>query len=100
MTTKWLREAESEIVDQIMWGEKFHGIDITTVMDGEPIDELLLLLVQRKPDEAMDWLKRMVIRYVQQNELEELWIADKREEERENGILYQLEMRRSVAEAI
>jgi hypothetical protein len=100
MITKWLREAESEIVDQIMWGESFHGIDITKVMDGEPVDELLLLLVQRKPDEAMDWLKRMVIHYVQQNELEELWIADKREEERENGILDQLRMRRSVAEAI
>ena len=100
MTTKWLKEAESEIVDQIMWGEKFHGIDICSVMDGEPIDELLLLIAQRKDDEARDWLKRMVIHYVQQNELGELWIADKQEEERENGILYQLEMRRSVAEAI
>jgi hypothetical protein len=97
MTTKWLKEAESEIVDQIMWGESFHGIDITTVMDGEPIDELLLLLVQRKPDEAMDWLKRMVIHYVQRHDkLVEIYRMDEQERLRDSA----LESRYLVAEAI
>ena len=97
MTTKWLREAESEIVDQIMWGEKFHGIDICAVMDGEPVDELLLLLVQRKDDEARDWLKRMVIQYVQRHEkLVALYRMDEQERLRDSA----LESRYLVAEAI
>ena len=97
MTTKWLKEAESEIVDQIMWGEKFHGIDITSVMDGEPIDDLLLLLVQRKDDDARDWLKRMVINYVQKHDkLVDLYRMDEEEKIRERA----LEGRYLVAEAI
>ena len=97
MTTKWLKEAESEIVDQIMWGESFHGIDITTVMDGEPVDELLLLLVQRKDDDARDWLKRMVIQYVQKHDkLIDLYRMDEEERMRDSA----LESRYLVAEAI
>ncbi len=101
MSTKWLREAESEIVDRIMWGENFHGVDITKVMDGEPLDELLLLVVQRKDHEAREWLKPFVIRYVQRNErLIDLYRWDENERMRDNAIDAEIERRYLIAEAV
>ncbi len=87
MTTKWLREAESNIVDMIMWGESFHGIDLPKVMDGEPVDDLLRYLANRKTDEAMDWLRSRVIDYVSRHdELAELYRMDEEEIMRGNAI--------------
>ena len=97
MTTKWLKEAESEIIDTIMWGGNFHGHDITKVLDGEVIDDLLLLLVSRKQDEAMDWLKHRVIYYVQNHEeLIEMYRDDEEERMRDNAI----DCKREMAEAV
>ena len=101
MTTKWLREAESNIVDSIMWGESFHGVDICTVLDGEPVDDLLRYLVNRKTDEAMDWLERRVIDYVSRNEeLVELYRMDEEERMRDSAIDAEIDRRYLVAEAI
>ena len=97
MTHKWLSEAESNVVDSIMWGESFHGIDICTVLDGEPVDDLLRHLVNRKSEEAMEWLERRVISYVSEQELGRLWEADERERNRENALIDSLERRREVA---
>lgn len=78
-------EAEKELLDRLMWGEKYLNVDITYVMDGEPVDELLLLVTQRKTDEALDWLKVFVKKFLESETGQKLvhsLIADQRESEK------------------
>lgn len=101
MTKKWLKEAESQIVDEILWGNSFHGHDITSVIDGEPVDTFFRLYVSRRKDEADEWLEELVTLYVQRHEeLIEFYRMDEEERMRENAIDAERERRYQVAEAI
>ncbi len=101
MTHKWLSEAQSNIVDEILWGNSYHGHDITKVIDGEPVDDFFRLYTNRKKDEADEWLERLVIDYVSRHEeLIEFYRMDEEERMRENAIDAERERRYLVAEAI
>lgn len=74
-------EAERELIDQIMWGEKIGEVDITYVMDGEPLDTLLRLTTERRHDEALDWLRPFVKRFIEGEtgqKLVDSFLADER----------------------
>lgn len=74
-------EAERELIDQIMWGEKYLGVDITYVMDGEPLDALLRLVAERRDDDARDWLRPFVKRFIEGEtgqKLVDSFLADER----------------------
>ncbi len=87
MTKKWLSEAQSNIVDEILWGNSYHGHDIASVLDGEPVDDFFRLYVNRKHDEANEWLERLVIDYVSRHEeLEDYYRQDEIERMRDNAI--------------
>ena len=87
-----------DIVEKIMWGESFHGIDITTVLDGEVVDGLLLLLVRRKFDEATDWLKDRVQAYVERDErLLDLHYMDEQEELRDSAVDWEIKREKEMA---
>lgn len=101
MTHKWLKEAESNIVDEILWGNSYHGHDIDSVIDGEDVAPYFRLLVARKQDEANEWLERLVIDYVSRHEeLIDYYRQDERERERDNAIDAERERRYWIAEAI
>ena len=59
------REAEADVIDRIMWGEEFHGVDIEWVMDGEDCGDIIRLLMQRREDEARDLIKPLVLRFME-----------------------------------
>lgn len=74
-------EAERELIDQIMWGEKYLSVDITYVMDGEPLDALLRLVTERRDDAARDWLRPFVKRFIEGEtgqKLVDSFLADER----------------------
>lgn len=82
-------EAEKELLDRLMWGEKYLNVDITYVMDGEPVDELLLLLTNihdmyERDLAASKWLEANVKRFIESETGQKLvysLIADHRESE-------------------
>lgn len=101
MTKKWLKEAESQIVDEILWGNSYHGHDITSVIDGEPVDTFFRLYVSRRKDDADKWLEELVTLYVQRHEeLMEFYRQDEEERMRESAIDSERERRYLVQEAI
>ena len=101
MTHKWLKEAQSNIVDEILWGNSYHGHDITKVIDGEPVDTFFRLYVSRRKDDADKWLEELVTLYVQRHEeLMEFYRMDEEERMRESAIDAERERRYLVAEAI
>lgn len=101
MTHKWLKEAESNIVDEILWGNSYHGHDIDSVIDGEDVAPYFRLLVARKQDEANEWLERLVIDYVSRHEeLIDYYRQDERERAQENSVDAERERRYLIAEAI
>lgn len=101
MTKKWLKEAQSNIVDEILWGNSYHGHSIDSVIDGEDVAPYFRLLVARKQDEANEWLERLVIDYVSRHdELMEFYRMDEEERMRENAMDAERERRYLVAEAI
>lgn len=90
---KWLSEAQSNIVDEILWGNSFHGHDITSVLDGEPIDDFFRLYTNRKKDECDEWLERLVIDYFSRHEeLEDYYRIDEAERMKSNMIDSKREM--------
>lgn len=87
MTKKWLSEAQSNIVDEILWGNSYHGHNIDSVIDGEDVAPYFRLKVARKQDEADEWLERLVIEYVSRHEeLEDYYRQDEMERMRDNAI--------------
>jgi adenylate kinase family enzyme len=95
------KEAQSNIVDEILWGNSYHGHDITSVIDGEPVDTFFRLYVSRRKDDADKWLEELVTLYVQRHEeLMEFYRQDEEERARENAIDAERERRYQVAEAI
>lgn len=100
MTHKWLTEAQSNIVDEIMWGNSYHGHDITSVLDGEPVDDFFRMYVSRNKEGADEWLERLVIDYVSRHEeLMDFYRQDEEERMRQNAIESERE-RRYLVEAI
>jgi len=78
-------EAERELIDQIMFGEKYMGVDLPYVMDGEPVDTLLRLTAERRHDEAIDWLRVFVKRFIEGETGQKLvysFLADERERQK------------------
>ena len=101
MTKKWLSEAQSNIVDEIMWGNSYHGHDIDSVIDGEDVAPYFRLKVARKQYEADEWLERLVIDYVSRHEeLMDYYRQDEEERMRESAIDAERERRYMIAEAI
>ena len=95
----WEKEAQSNIVDEILWGNSYHGHDITSVIDGEPVDTFFRLYVSRRKDDADKWLEELVTLYVQRHEeLIEFYRQDEAERMRENAI--DAERRYMIEEAI
>jgi hypothetical protein len=96
-----LKEAQSNIVDEILWGNSYHGHNIDSVIDGEDVAPYFRLLVARKQDEANEWLEELVKLYVERHEeLIEFYRMDEEERMRENAIDAERERRYLVAEAI
>lgn len=101
MTKKWLKEAESQIVDEILWGNSYHGHDISKVIDGEDTSPYFRLYVARRKDDADKWLEELVTLYVQRHEeLVELYRIDEEERMRDSAIDAEIDRRYLVAEAI
>lgn len=95
-------EAEKDLLDSLMWGEKVLNVDITHVMDGEPVDEFLLLVVQRKQDEALDWLKSFVKRFIKGEtgqKLVDYLIKEDQERRRDSMIDAEIHRRKLLQEA-
>ena len=51
-------EAYDYLVDLWLSGESYAGVDITNIMDGEVIDDLLLAIASKRYDRAARILKR------------------------------------------
>lgn len=82
-------EATQELIDLFMWGEKYLEVDITYIMDGEPVDELLLLIASGKTDEALDLLRSIVKRFMEGSTGEKLidsYLSDERERRRDSQV--------------
>jgi len=87
MNKKWLSEAQSNIVDEIMWGNSYHGHSIDSVIDGEDVSVYFRLKVARKQDEANEWLEELVKLYVERHEeLMDYYRHDEQERARENAM--------------
>lgn len=95
-------EAEKDLLDSLMWGEKVLNVDITHVMDGEPVDELLLLLTQRKDHEAREWLESFVKRFIEGEtgqKLVDYLIKEDMERRRDSMIDAEIHRRKLLQEA-
>ncbi len=96
-----LEEAQSNIVDEILWGNSYHGHSIDSVIDGEDVSVYFRLKVARKQYEADQWLKELVKLYVERHEeLMDYYRQDERERAQENAIDAERERRYMIAEAI
>jgi hypothetical protein len=96
-----LKEAQSNIVDEILWGNSYHGHSIDSVIDGEDVAPYFRLKVARKQDEANEWLEELVKLYVERHdELMDYYRQDEEERARENAVDAERERRYLVAEAI
>jgi hypothetical protein len=88
-----LKEAQSNIVDEILWGNSYHGHNIDSVIDGEDVAPYFRLLVARKQDEANEWLEELVKLYVERHEeLIEFYRMDEEERMRDNAVDRKREM--------
>jgi len=96
--TQWEIEAQSNIVDEILWGNSYHGHSIDSVIDGEDVSVYFRLKVARKQYEADQWLEELVKLYVERHEeLMDYYRQDEAEVSRENHVYSQ---RKALAEAI
>ena len=97
----WEKEAQSNIVDEILWGNSYHGHNIDSVIDGEDVAPYFRLKAARKQHEADEWLERLVIDYVSRHEeLMDYYRQDEEERMRESAIDSERERRYMIAEAI
>jgi hypothetical protein len=96
--SKRLSEIQSNIVDEILWGNSFHGHDIDKVIDGEDMSPYFRLKVARKQDDADEWFKELVTRYVENTEeLIDLYLQDEKEMARDSHVYSR---RKEIAEAV
>jgi len=78
-------EAETELFDRLMWGEKYMGYDLIRVLDGEDLNPLVQLTAERRHDEALEFIGPFVKRFVESETGQKLvysLIADQRESEK------------------
>lgn len=80
MTHKWLSSdydmAEERLSDDFLTGESFRKWDIAKILDGYPVDDLILASAKQDSDEVKRILKSHVDRFLQTEEGQRL-IDDK-----------------------
>ena len=91
MTHKWLSSdydmAEERLADDFLTGESFRKWDIAKILDGYPVDDLILASARQDHDEVKRILKSHVERFLQTEQGQRL-IDDK---------VYELRMDRQPA---
>lgn len=95
-------EAEKDLLDSLMWGEKVLGVNLAYVMDGEPMDECIQLIAEHRDDDARDWLRSFVKRFIDGEtgqKLVDYLIKEDQERRRDSMIDAEIHRRKLLQEA-